>query len=147
MKSAIEKDFYNENADEQKRIEIAKTAKADREQLERQLDAARKALRDVENGYRQACAVMIEDVFQALAEPQKEAVRGEFQCSLESRIYVDSFKKGGWKDRLNASDIRAFWQARGIDFPSPAAWAGQNGSLDPQVIKSQIEEIEDRLKV
>ena len=90
---------------------------------------------------------MIEDVFQALAEPQKEAVMGEFQRSLESRIYVEAFKNDGWKDRLNASDIRVFWQARGIDFPSPSVWADQNSSLDPQVIKSQIEKIESNLKV
>ena len=144
LKSAIEKDFHNENAEEQKRIEIAQTAKADREQLERQLDGAKKALRDAENGYRESCAAMIEDVFQPLSEAQKAAISDEFQRSLGSRIYVDAFKKGGWKDRLNAPDIRAFWQTRGIDFPSPAVWASQNGVSDTQAILSQIKEIESK---
>lgn len=147
LKSAIEKDFYNEGADEKKRIEMAHAAKVDREELEGKLEAAKKALRDAENGYRQACAAKIEATFQTLPELEKEAIKDEFQRSLESRIYVDAFKKGGWKDRLNAVDIRAFWQARGIDFPSPSAWAAENGSFDPQTIKNQIEEIENKLKV
>ena len=71
---------------------------------------------------------------------------GEFQIGLGSRIYVDSFKKSGWKDRLNALEIRKFWDARGLDFPSPSDWAQKNGSIEPDTLKARIEELEAKIK-
>ena len=43
-------------------------------------------------------------------------------------------------------DIRKFWIARGLNFPSPADWAQNNGSSDPDVLKAQIEKLEAEFK-
>jgi len=90
---------------------------------------------------------LIKGAFQSLPEAQREAITSEFQLSLGSRIYVDAFKKSGWKDPLNALEIRTFWDARGLVFPSPADWAQKNGSQEPQAYKAKIQELENKLKV
>jgi hypothetical protein len=47
---------------------------------------------------------------------------------------------------LNAVDIRKFWGSRGMSFPSPADWAQQNGSIEPDALKAHIEELEVEVK-
>ena len=125
---------------------MVQTVKAEREKLERRLEALKKAQREAETAYRRLCVENIEEAFQALPEDQKKAATAEFQLGLGSYIYVDAFKKAGWKDRLNAVAIREFWSARSVSFPSPADWAQKNSSLEPDVIKAQIEELEAELK-
>ena len=147
LKSAIEDDYHNEGAAKKKRLEVVQTAKAQRDKLEGQLGALKKAQRDAETAYRRFCAELIKDAFQSLPEAQREAITSEFQLSLGSRIYVDAFKKSGWKDPLNALKIRTFWDARGLVFPSPADWAQKNGSQEPQVYKAKIQELENKLKM
>lgn len=146
LRAAVEQDFHNENAQKQKRLDVAQTAKAEREKLERKLETLKKAQRGAETAFRRFCAEMIEEAFQALPEAQRDAVSAEFQLGLGSRIYVDAFKKAGWSDRLNALNIRKFWVARGLNFPSPADWAQKNDSSEPDVLKAQIEELEAEIK-
>ena len=146
LKAAVEQDFHNENAAKQQNLEAAQVAKVRRETRERHLEALKKTHRDAENAYRRFCAEMIEGAFLALPEVQRDAVSAEFQLSLGSRVYVDAFKKAGWSDRLNAPDIRKFWEARGLDFPSPADWAQKNGSSEPDVLKVQIETLETEIE-
>lgn len=145
IKAAVEEDFHNENAEKKKRVEAARVAKAEREKLERRLESLKVALRETEAAYRKSCTKLIDEAFQALSEEQRGAVMAEFQLGLGSRIYVDAFKKSGWKDRLNALDIRKFWEARGLNFPSPAEWAQANGSSEPDVLKGQIEDLEYKI--
>lgn len=142
LKAAIEEDFHNEKAAKQKHLEAAQLAKLEREKQERQLEALKKSQREAEVGYRRYCAERIEQAFQALPEPQREAATAEFQLGLGSRIYVDAFKKASWKDPLSALEIRKFWAARGLEFLSPADWAQKNSSSEPDVLKAQIEELE-----
>lgn len=142
LKAAVEQDFHNEDAAKQKHLDAAQTVKVQREKLGRQLEALKGAQREAENAYRRFCAKMISEAFQALPAAQREAVSSEFQLGLGSHIYVDAFKKAGWKDRLNASDIRKFWGARGLDFPTPADLAQKNGSIEPDALKVQIEALE-----
>lgn len=146
LKSAIEDDYHNEGAAKKKNLETAQIAKQERQALEGQLEALKKAQREAATSYRWDVAEIIEEAFQALTEAQRDAVLAEFQLSLGSRIYVDAFKKAGWKDRLNAPDIRKFWEARGLEIPSPADWAQKNGSKEPDVLTAQVEELEAKLK-
>jgi len=81
----------------------------------------------------------------ALSGPQREAASAEFQLNLGSRVFVEAFKKGGWKDRLNFPEIKKFWEARGLSLPSPAEWAQKNGSREPHDLKAQIEGLEQAL--
>jgi hypothetical protein len=147
LKSAIEEDYHNENAIKKKNLETAQAAKEERQALEGQLEALKKAQREAATSYRWHVAEIIEEAFQALSEDQRSAVSAEFQLRLGSRIYVDAFKKAGWKDRLNGPDIKEFWEARGLKFPSPSDWAQKNGSKEPDVLKEQIEAFELKLKV
>ena len=146
LKAAVEQDFHNENAAKQQNLEAAQVAKVRRETRQRQLEALKKTHRDAENAYRRFCAEIMEGVFLALPPAQRDAVSAEFQLSLGSRVYVDAFKKAGWSDRLNAPDIRKFWEARGLDFPSPADWAQKNGSSEPDGLKVQIETLEAEIE-
>ena len=146
LKSAIEQDFHNENTEKQKQIEVVQTAKIEREKLSRQLEALKEARRGAEASYRDHCSEMIEEAFQALSEAQRGVVSGEFRLGLGSRIYVDAFNKSGWKDRLNAVDIRSFWKMRGLDLPSPADWSVQNGWLKPEDLTVQMNNFERALK-
>lgn len=146
LKAAVEKDFHNEGAAKKKALEAAQERKAAREKLERELQALKDALRDTETAYRRSAAETIEEAFQELSEGQREAVTAEFQLTLGSTIYVNAFKKGGWKDRLTFPDIKRFWEARGLALPSPAEWAQKNGSQEPESLRAQIEEIEKKLK-
>ena len=147
LKSAIEDDYHNEKAQKQKQVTAAQAKKQEREQTEAKLEALKRAQRDAENGYRQACVVMVEAAFAALSQSDQEAVTSQFQQNLSSRIYLDAFKKGGWKDRLNFLDIKAFWQARGLVFPSSAEWASENGAKQPETLKTEIEELEKVLQM
>lgn len=146
LKAAVEQDFHNENAAKKKALEAAQERKTAREKLERELEALKTAQREAETSYRRHIAEIIEDAFQKLSEGQREAVTAEFQLGLSSTIYVNAFKKGGWKDRLTFQDIKKFWQARGLSLPSPADWAQKNGSQEPDALKAQIEELEKKLK-
>ncbi len=146
LKAAVEQDYHNEGAAKKKALDAAQAAKAAREKLERELEVLKKALRDVESGFRRSCGEIIEGAFQALSEGQREAVTAEFQLGLSSPIYVSAFKKGGWKDRLTFPDIKKFWEARGLALPSPAQWAQKNGSQEPEALRAQIKEIEKQLK-
>ena len=142
LKAAVEQDFHNENAAKQQNLEAAQAAKVLREKRERQLEDLKKIHRDAENTYRRYCVEMIEEAFLALPAALRDSVSAEFQLSLGSRVYLDAFKKAGWSDRLNAPDIRKFWEARGLDFPFPADWAQKNGSSEPSVLKVKIEKLE-----
>ena len=146
LKSAIEEDYHNENAQKKKAQSVAQGAKQAREKLERQLEGLKAAQREAETSYRWHTAEIIEEAFQRLSEGEREAVRAEFQLSLGSSIYASAFKKGGWKDRLTFPDIMKFWEARGLTLPSPAAWAQKKGSQEPGIIKAQIDELEEQLK-
>ena len=146
LKSAIEEDYHNENAQKKKAQSVAQGAKQAREKLERQLEGLKAAQREAETSYRWHTAEVIEEAFQRLSEGEREAVRAEFQLSLGSSIYASAFKKGGWKDRLTFPDIKKFWESRGLSLPSPAAWAQKNGSQEPDIIKAQIDELEEQLK-
>jgi len=146
LKSAIEEDYHNENAQKKKALEAAQDRKSTREKLERKLEALRTTQREAETSYRWHTAEIIEEAFQRLSEDEREAVTAEFQLSLGSSIYANAFKKGGWKDRLTFPDIKKFWETRGLTLPSPAAWAQKNGSQEPDIIKAQIDELEEQLK-
>ena len=143
LKAAIEEDYHNENAAKKQKPKAAQAVKAEREKLERQLEALKTAQREAEIAFRLACAEMIEESYQALPEAQREAVSSEFQLSLGGRTYVRAFKRDGWKDRLNFPDIRKFWEARGLSLPSPAEVAQKNGSKEPDEIRSQIKKLEE----
>jgi hypothetical protein len=43
-------------------------------------------------------------------------------------------------------EIRKFWGARGVSFPSAADWAQKNGSSEPDALKAQIKELETEIK-
>jgi hypothetical protein len=146
LKSAIEDNYHNEDAQKQKRLEVAQTANEQREKLERQLEALKNIQREAEASYRRFCYEMVEEALQTLSEAQRDAAAAEFQLSLGSRIYVNAFKKSGWKDRLNALEMRAFWGTRGLNFPSPTDWAQKNGSTEPDTLRAQIEELELEIK-
>lgn len=146
LKAAVEQDYHNEGAAKKKALEAAQERKTARERLERELEALKKAQRDAETAYRWSSAEIIEEAFQGLSEGQREAVRAEFQLGLGSAIYVNAFKNGGWKDRLNFQDIKKFWEARGLALPSPAEWAQKNASEEPEALRARIEEIEKQLK-
>lgn len=146
LKAAVEQDFHNENAAKQKALEAAQERKTAREKLEGELESLKKAQRDAESAYRRSCAEIIEEAFQELSKSQKEAVAAEFQLTLGSTIYVNAFKKGGWKDRLTFPDIKKFWEDRGLALPSPAEWAQKNGSQEPEALRARIEELEKQLK-
>ncbi|SFQ77819.1 replication initiation protein [Donghicola eburneus] len=146
LKAAVEQDYHNEGAAKKKALEAAQERKAAREKLERELEALKTAHRDAETAYRWSTAEIIEEAFQGLSEDQREAVAAEFQLGLSSAIYVNAFKKGGWKDRLTFPDIKKFWEDRGLALPSPAEWAQKNGSKEPDALKLQVEELEADLK-
>lgn len=146
LKAAVEQDYHNEGAAKKKAVEAAQEAKVARQQIERKLQALKDALRDAETSFRWSTAEIIEEAFQGLSEGQREAVRAEFQLTLGSAVYVNAFKQGGWKDRLNFPDIMKFWEKRGLTFPSPADWAQKNGSQEPDALRAQIEELERQLK-
>jgi DNA-directed RNA polymerase specialized sigma24 family protein len=146
LKAAVEQDYHNEGAAKKKALEAAQERKTARERLERELEALKKAQRDAETAYRWSTAEIIEEAFQGLSEGQREAVTAEFQLGLSSAIYVNAFKNGGWKDRLNFQDIKKFWEARGLALPSPVEWAQKNASEEPEALRARIEEIEKQLK-
>jgi hypothetical protein len=146
LKAAVEQDYHNEGAAKKKALEAAQERKAARENLERELQALKDALRDTETAYRWFTAEIIEEAFQGLSEGQREAVTSEFQLGLGSTIYVNAFKKGGWRDRLTFPDIKKFWEARGLALPSTADWAQKSGSQEPEALLARIEELEMQLK-
>ena len=88
---------------------------------------------------------MIEEAFGGMPVTEQEAVVLEFQQGLSSRIFVDDFKKRGWQSPLIFSDIRAFWEARSLSFPSPALHAQKKGSKEPAVLSARIKELEKEL--
>jgi hypothetical protein len=104
------------------------------------------AQREAETAYRWHVAAMIEEAFQALPESQKEAVLSKFTAGLTSTIYSSAFQKGGWKDRLTFPESKKFWEARGLVLPSPADFAKEKGSKEPDAIKARIAELEAELK-
>ncbi|SFL43559.1 replication initiation protein [Shimia haliotis] len=146
LRAAVENDFHNENTAKKQALEAAQERKTAREKLERKLETLKAAQREAETSYRWHVAEIIENAFQELSEGQREAVAAEFQRGLGSSIYVNAFKKGGWKDRLNAVEIRKFWSARDLYLPSPAEWAQKNGSNEPETLKAQIEGLELEIK-
>lgn len=146
LKAAVEQDYHNENLQKQKRLEASREARNAREKLEKELGVLRGAQREAETAYRWNMAEIIETAFQELPDDQREAVSKEFQLTLGSKIYVNAFRAGGWKDQLTFPDIKKFWEARGLGFPSPAEWARKNGYLEMDALKAQIEALELKLK-
>lgn len=146
LKAAVEENYHNENAAKKKAVEVANVAKVTRDKLEGELEGLRKAQRDAESDFRRSCVEIVEAAFQGLSEGQRETIRAEFQLTLSSTIYVNAFRKNGWRDGLTFPDIKKFWEARGLSLPSPAQWAQKNGLLEPHALEERIEEIEKQLK-
>ena len=95
---------------------MVQASKVEREKLERKLEALRKDRREAETAYRRSCIEKIEEAFLTLPEADRDFIMKEFQLGLGSHIYVDAFKKAGWKDWLNAVAIRYFSSICGVSF-------------------------------
>lgn len=147
LKSAIEQGYHNENAIKKKALDAAQEKKRARENIERDLERLRKTQREAETSYRRHVADVVEKAFEALPDARKESVLSEFHARLSGSIYVSAFKKGGWKDRLTFPDIKTFWEGQGLVLPSPAAWAVETGSQEPDTLKAEIGIIEKKLKM
>lgn len=147
LKSAIEEDYHNENAEKKKRRAASDEAKRERAKQEAQLEKLKAALRAAENAHRKECVGRMKEAFQALSEAQREAVSDEFRLGLSSKIFADNFRKSGWNDRLNFTSALTFWEARGLTFPSPAETAQKNGSQEPSALKAQIEDMEKAIRI
>lgn len=145
LKAAIEEDYHNENAAKKKVLEAVETAKHDRQKLEGELETLRRELKDVETAYRRACTALVEEAVAELQKPEQEALAKDFEAVLPHRVYVDAFRSGGWSDIRIFSDVRTFWDARELPFPSPAIWAQKNGSKEPDVLKARIDALQSNL--
>jgi plasmid replication initiation protein len=145
LKSAIEEDFKSEVSVKKQKLALAEDRKADKRRKEAELEALKAELKSIELLYRQSCVSMVEDAFELLPLDEQEALTLEFQQGLSSRIFVDDFKKRGWQSPLIFSDIRAFWEARGLSLPSPALHAEKRGSKEPASLSARIKELEKEL--
>jgi hypothetical protein len=145
LKSAIEEDFKSEVSVKKQKLALAEDRKADKRRKEAELEALKAELKSIELLYRQSCVSMVEDAFGLLPLDEQEALTLEFQQGLSSRIFVDDFKKRGWQSPLIFSDIRAFWEARGLSLPSPALHAQKKGSKEPALLSARIKELEKEL--
>lgn len=145
LKSAIEEDFKSEASVKKQKLALAEDRKADKRRKEAELEALKAELKSIELLYRQSCVSMVEDAFGVLPLDEQEALTLEFQHGLSSRIFVDDFKKRGWQSPLIFSDIRAFWEDRGLSLPSPALHAQKRGSKEPASLSARIKELEKEL--
>ncbi len=145
LKSAIEEDFKSEVSVKKQKLALAEDRKADKRRKEAELEALKAELKSIELFYRQSCVSMVEDAFGLLPLDEQEALTLEFQQGLSSRIFVDDFKKRGWQSPLIFSDLRAFWEARGLSLPSPALHAQKKGSKEPALLSARIKELEKEL--
>lgn len=145
LKSAIEDDFKSEVSVKKQKLAAAEDRKVEKRRKEAELEALKAELKNIELSYRQGCVSMIEEAFGVLSLSEQEALALEFQQGLSSRIFVDDFKKRGWQSPLVFSDIRAFWEARGLSFPSPALHAQKKGSKEPALLSARIKELEKEL--
>ncbi len=145
LKSAIEGDYRNEDAKTRKHVATLQEVAQTRAKLEDRLEELKAALKQAEGGYHSACCEIIEQTLGAHPEAGRTAFASRFEEGLDSRIYVDAFRKGGWGDRLNALAVRAFWQEEGVEFPTPAEWAQRNGTEDPASLAAQVRDLQIRL--
>ena len=145
LKSAIEGDYRNEEAQIRKQVATVQSAKDARLKLEARRDALKAALREAEKSYRAEVASKIAKTLEPFSREHRDAVAVRFQEGLESRIQVEAFKKAGWKDRLNAPAIRDFWQKEGLDLPDPEKWARSTGRTGFGALTEQIMEVEAQL--
>jgi len=145
LKAAIENDYHNERAAKRKQTQAARTAKDAREKLEHQISALKDRKREAEAGYRKTCVEMIEAAFRLLSDENQKAMSAKFIDSLSSDIYIKAFKKMGWKDRLNFSEIKRFWTSEETPLPSFAEWAERNKTHEPEVFQAQIDALEVQL--
>lgn len=145
LKSAIEDDFKSEVSVKKQKLAAAEDRKVEKRRKEAELEALKSELKNIELSYRQGCVSMIEEAFGVLSLTEQEALALEFQQGLSSRIFVDDFKKRGWQSPLVFSDIREFWEARGLSLPSPALYAQKKGSKEPALLSARIKELEKEL--
>ncbi len=145
LKSAIEDDFKSEVSVKKKKLAAAEDRRVEKRRKEAELEAMKAELKNIELSYRQGCVSMIEEAFGVLPVGEQETLALEFQQALSSRIFVDDFKKRGWQSPLVFSDIRAFWEARGLSLPSPTLHAQKKGSKEPALLSARIKELEKEL--
>lgn len=147
LKSAIEEDFKSEAAVKKQKLAQVEALKAEKRRKGAELEALKAELKAFELSYRQECSDLVQEHFDRLPETEQDALKAEFQLSLGSRIYVDDFKKRGWQSPLIFSDVRAFWEARGLVLPSPALHAEKKGSKEPEALSARIKELEKELEL
>lgn len=145
LKSAIEGDYRNEDAQIRKQVATAQTAKEARLRVQAQLEGLRAALREAENSYRKAVARMIDETLATMTQERRDAVAARFQQGLESRVQLEAFKRAGWADRLNAPAIRAFWEGEGLALPDQESWATSTGRSGFGTVAEQIAKLEAQL--
>lgn len=146
LKSAIEQDYHNENAEKKRRLQAAQEAKQREAKMASELEVLKGELRELETAYRKECTRLMEEVFEALPVDAQEAASEEFLASLTAKIFADNFRRNSWADRLNHPAAMKFWEERGLDFPTLQGWAQKSGSIEPLELRSQIEELEEKLK-
>lgn len=146
LKAAIEEDFKSEASVKQQKHAQAEDRRAQKRTKEAELAALKAELKAFELGYRQECLLLVRERFGSLSAEEQGALKAEFQLGLSSRIYVDDFKKRGWESPLIFSDVRAFWEARAISFPSPSQHAEKKGSQEPDALSARIKELERQLE-
>lgn len=74
---------------------MVQAAKAEREKLERKLEALKKDQRETETVYRRSCAEKIEEAFLILSKVDRDVVTKEFQLSLGNIYLCGCLQKSG----------------------------------------------------
>jgi len=145
LKAAIEQNYHDEGKAQEKRQKDAQRVVKARRLREAQISERQQELRRVETAYRWACGDQMTSALAGLVEDKARQVLEEFRARLHSSVTISGYEKNGWKDPLVFREAVSFWTDRGLDFPSPSAWARDNGFESPDRLKAEIEELKNTL--
>ncbi len=146
LKKAVEEDYQTEVRAEKEARKRVDDAQKKRREAEKQVEALKAQRKQIERENRQAVWDVVEKHFSALPPATQEELQREFIVGLSSKFYVDDFKKSGWTGLLIFLDVCAFWEAKGLSFPSIQQIAKAHDISDWNALLDKLNNLEKQVK-
>lgn len=144
LKSAIENDFKNDAVEKKKNQSNAREKRLKKEAAKSRFERDQQLWRTVTKTHCQDCVRKIVKTFEALPENEQKRTEEAFVKTLDKEFYKADFKKNGWETLITFGNAKAFWDKKGLSFPTLYETAKNQGIESPETFEVSLKERESK---
>ena len=145
LKSAIEHDYKSDAVEKNKNMAAARETRLQKEAAQQRFSRDQEKWRSVTKLHRKDCARKIWEAHKALSSEEQSKMEASFVKTLDKDYYKSDFKKKKWDAVFMFADAKAFWEKKGLSFPTLYETAKREGIENPEAFETSLSEREGQL--